>query len=456
MSEKTIYKNLPIVSAKCTGLDDLGQGVCKDNDNILFARGLLPGEEGEVQLRAVKGKVAFGDTIKVTKKSPDRVKCPFELTETGISDLGHLRYEKRLIYKQENIRNLIKKFTHLDIEVKPTIPCPLKDGFRNKIQRPVKYSAKEKKIVSGYYRINTHKLVEMEHCPIESKLSDIVLTNLLTILNKYNIQAYDEDSQVGLLRHILIRTSYNYQEALVTLVVTSFEIPNLDNIVKDLIDICPEVKSITLNLNKRRTNVILGMLDKVVYGDGHIKDSILGKTFIISAKSFYQTNPSLLDQLYGKAIEGLDLNGTETILDAYCGTGTIGICMADKAKRVVGVEIESSSYEDALTNAKNNHIKNINFHLDDATEYLQRTDEHFDCIVLDPPRKGTTPEFIKALIKNGPEKVAYISCDPATLARDLNLLKDDYSIVSVQGVDIFPASHHVETVVLLSRICSNN
>ena len=182
----------------------------------------------------------------------------------------------------------------------------------------------------------------MEHCPIESKLSDIVLTNLLTILNKYNIQAYDEDSQVGLLRHILIRTSYNYQEALVTLVVTSFEVPNLDNIVKDLIDICPEVKSITLNLNKRRTNVILGMLDKVVYGDGHIKDSILGKTFIISAKSFYQTNPSLLDQLYGKAIEGLNLNGTETILDAYCGTGTIGICMADKAKRVVGVEIESS------------------------------------------------------------------------------------------------------------------
>lgn len=443
--------NLPIVTAKCDDLDDLGQGVCREGDYILFARGILPGEEGQIQLREIKGKIAFGDTIKVTKKSPYRVKCPLELTETGISDLGHLRYDKRLEYKQHMIQDLIKKFAHIDVAVKPTAPCDLEEGFRNKIQRPVKKDVKTGKLISGYYRISTHKLIQMDECPIESPMSRKILSSLMNILNKYRIEAYDEDRETGLLRHILIRTSYNYEEALVTLVVTDFEVPNLNAIVKELIEECPQVKTVILNLNSRKTNVILGMFDRVVYGTGKIKDTILGNEFEISSKSFYQTNPSMLDKLYGAAIDGLQLDGTQTVLDAYCGTGTIGICFASKAKKVVGVEIENSSYEDAKVNARLNKLDNIQFILDDATEFMEKTDEKFDAIVLDPPRKGTTKEFIDAVFRINPKRVVYISCDPATLARDLNLFKARYNIESVQGFDMFPSSHHVETVVLLIR-----
>lgn len=449
--EKAVRHNLPIVEATCTGLDDLGQGVCKEKDNVLFARGLLPGEEGEVQLRSVKGKVAFGDTIKVLRKSPDRIKCPFELLETGISDLGHLKYEKRLEYKQKMIQDLIKKFAHLDIPVLPTLPCPVDEGFRYKIQRPVRYDVSKKKLVSGYYRINTHRLVEIEECPIESKLANKILLCLLDILNKYGITAYDEDKGEGLLRHILIRASYKFPEALVTLVVTDFAVPHLEEIIKELTSEFSEVKGVVLNLNKRKTNVILGLIDKLVFGQERIKDQILGKTFLISSRSFYQTNPVMLDKLYSSAIDSLNLTKEETVLDAYCGTGTIGICLADKVKQVTGVEIENSSYEDALENAKINGIKNVEFVLDDATEYMEKTKKKFDVVVLDPPRKGTTPEFIKALFRISPKKVVYISCDPSTLARDLNLFKKEYNIVSVQGVDMFPSSHHVETVVSMIK-----
>lgn len=450
--EKNKSKELPIVKASCQALDDLGQGVCKEGNNVLFARGLLPGEEGLVQVRDIKKNIAFGDTIKVTKKSPDRIKCPFELTETGISDLGHLKYEKRLVYKQETIQDLIKKFSGLNIKVLPTIPCPTQEGFRHKIQRPVRYDSKQGKLVSGYYRINSHKLVQMDSCPVESPLSGRIITSLLEILTRNGITAYDEDSQTGLLRHILIRTSYHYDEALVTLVVTSFDIPSIDNIAEEITKRIPEIKGIILNLNKRRTNVILGMIEKTVWGDCRIKDSILGKDFIISSRSFYQTNPILLDTLYKTAIDGLSLTGDEEVLDAYCGTGTIGICLSDKVKNVTGVEIENSSYEDALENAKINKVNNATFILDDATEFMEKTNKKFDVVVLDPPRKGTTEKFIKALFKINPEKVAYISCDPATLARDLGIFKSKYKITSVQGVDMFPTSHHVETVAVMSRI----
>lgn len=452
MMDRTIRHNLPIVQASCVGLDDLGQGICKEKDNILFARGLLPGEEGEVQLRAVKGKVAFGDTIKVTKKSPDRIKCPFELLETGICDLGHLRYEKRLEYKQKLIQDLIDKFAHLQIDVRPTIPCPVQEGFRYKIQRPVKYDVSKKKLVSGYYRIYTHRLVEIEDCPIENKLANNILLKLLALLNKYNIPAYEEDKGEGLVRHVLIRASYKYPEALVTVVVTDFAFPHLDEITKELALSFPQVQGVVLNLNKRKTNVILGLLDKLVYGKERIKDEILGKTFLISSRSFYQTNPIMLDKLYSCAIEALHLKGDEKVLDAYCGTGTIGICLADKVQDVTGVEIENSSYEDAKENASLNNVNNIEFILDDATEYMEKCQKTFDVVILDPPRKGTTKEFIRALFRIKPKKVVYISCDPSTLARDLNILKKEYRIVSVQGVDMFPSSHHIETVVSLERL----
>lgn len=442
---------LPVVQASCQSLDSLGQGVCKSRGNVLFVRGVLPGEEAQVQLASVKGNTAFGTLLRLLKKSPARIPCPKELLEAGVGDLGHLSYEERLLYKQRTIRDLLKRFAKLDVPVLPTIPCPVQEGFRNKIQRPVRKDPKTGRAVSGYYRVDTHRLIPMERCPVESPLAGEVLQEVMRLVDELGIPPYDEDSEEGLLRHVLIRTSHRFHEALLTLVVASRDVPSAGEIARKLMARCPEVKGVTLNVNPRRTNVILGMEDRLIAGREFIIDSILDRRFQISSRSFYQTNPYLVDALYQKVIDSLSLTGREEVLDAYCGTGTIALCLASKAKGVVGVELESSSYRDALENAKINGVTNASFALDDATEFMEKTRKKFDAIVLDPPRKGTTERFIKAVFQIRPTRVCYVSCDPATLARDLNLFKREYEILSAQGVDLFPTSHHVETVVAMRR-----
>lgn len=439
------------VELTCDGLDDMGRGVCHTADGVYFIAGLLPSEKCQAHIAYynAKKKLGFGEVAKLLSESSMRVKptCP-GFPYCGCA-LTHLDYEDRLKYKQETIHRLCLKFGRMDLNVLPTIPCPVRTGFRNKVQKPI--GGKKGDIKFGFYKPNSHCLVPCEYCESESELSRKISHEALLLLNKYGYEPYDEDTQNGQLRHILIKTSKAFEEALVTLVSTTLKLPHIEDFAKELAEKVPQIKGVILNLNSAVTNVILGVVEKVVYGVNEIHEQVLGKTFKISSKSFFQTNPYMVDTLYKTAIEALNLSGGEKILDAYCGTGTIGICMAEKADNVTGVEVEDSSVLDARANAKSNNIHNIYFHKHDATEFMLRTKGHFDIVVLDPPRKGTTPEFIDACIHMGPKKVAYISCDPSTLARDLKLFSKAYKVDFIRGVDMFPTTHHIETVAILSK-----
>lgn len=441
---KKFNGSLP-VELTCDGLDDMGRGVCHKDGVVYFIDGLLPGESCTAVIDYHHKDLQFGRVQRLLSSSPDRVKptCP-GYPYCGCS-FTHLAYPKRLAFKQEIVKRLIHKFGGLDLPVLPTVPCPEQKGFRNKVQKPVGY--KDGKLYCGFYKPNTHIIYPVEYCESESKLSGTISHELMALLNAYGYSAYNEDRGVGQIRHILIKTSYHYPEALVTIVSATKDLPKIHDLADELMDKVPEVKGVILNINPRATNVILGLEEINLAGVSQIKDKILGLDFKISSKSFFQTNPVLLDTLYSKAIEAAGLTGKERVLDAYCGTGTIGLCMAKKALNVTGVEIERSSYEDAKENAKLNGIKNVFFRNEDATEFILKTKGNYDVVVLDPPRKGTTPAFVKAVCRMAPKKVVYVSCDPSTLARDLKLFAEDYSIDSVQPVDMFPTTHHVETVV---------
>ena len=437
------------IELDCQALDDMGRGVCRTPDCTYFIEGLLPGEKCLATITHRRQRLGFGTVAKLLTTSPDRVKptCP-GYPYCGCS-LTHLAYDKRLKYKQETIRSLCLKFGGLDIPVLPTIPCPQLTGYRNKVQKPIGGSRGH--LVVGFYKPMSHTLVPCLACESESPLSQKICAALLPILNEAGYDPYDEDRGTGQLRHVLIKTSRAYDEALVTIVSADPQIEFLDQVAKRLVQAVPQVKGVVLNINTARTNVILGTREKRIWGDTKIREKVLGKDFTISSKSFFQTNPILLDTLYRTAIDAAMLTGKERVLDAYCGTGTIGLSMADHARNVTGVELERSSFEDAKFNARANGIKNAFFRNEDATEFMEMSKAKFEVVVLDPPRKGTTPQFIRAVEHKAPERVVYISCDPSTLARDLKMFNASYEIESVQGVDMFPGTHHVETVVAMHR-----
>lgn len=438
-----------VVEVRCEALDDMGRGVARESDRTFFVEGALPGELVRARVFSARKGLAFAETIAVLEGSPDRV----EPTCIGYPYCGcsltHLEYSRRLEFKRGVIAGLLKRFAGLDVEVLPTVPCPELTGFRNKVQKPVGGGRGHLKL--GFYKPMTHDLVPCVACESESPLSQRISAVLLDILNQAGYEPYHEDTGRGQLRHILIKTSRTFDEALVTIVSADPRIENLDLVAKRLCKEVSQVKGVVLNINTARTNVILGTRERLIYGQDRITERVLGKTFSISSKSFFQTNPVLLDTLYQTAIDCLQLTGTERVLDAYCGTGTIGICLADKARNVTGVEVERSSYQDAKLNAVKNKVHNIFLRNEDCTEFLEDTRAKFDAVVLDPPRKGTTKRFIDAVINLAPKRVVYISCDPSTLARDLALFSAAYDVESVQGVDMFPTTHHIETVAALVR-----
>lgn len=435
----------------CDGLDDMGRGVARDEEGVYFIEGLLPGEkcEAEITLAKPKKRLFFGRVAKLIEKSEYRVEptCP-GYPYCGCA-LTHLDYEQRLLFKQETIKRLCQKFGRLDLNVLPTLPCPVQTGFRNKVQKPV--GGVKGNVVLGFYKPNSHELSSCVACESESELSQKISAVLVDLLNKYEYVPYDEDRQTGQIRHVLIKTSKAFDEALVTLVSADSKLPSIEMFAQELVSRVPQVKGVVLNYNPEVTNVILGVRETVILGENEIKEKVLGKTFKISSRSFFQTNPYMIDTLYSTAIDSLGLTGNERILDAYCGTGTIGISMADKARTVTGVEVELSSYQDAKENAKANGLTNVFFRHEDATEFMLKTKAKFDVIVLDPPRKGTTPQFIRAAMRMKPKKIAYISCDPSTLARDLALFSAQYKVTFIRGVDMFPTTHHVETVCIMER-----
>ena len=440
---------------QCYDLSNEGKGVVKYNSIVGFVDNLLPGEKAEILITYLKKDIFYGKVINLIEQSPNRVKpqCAY-FHDCGGCSIMHLDYNFQLMYKQKKVQECLKRIGGIDIKVNPTLGMENPFCYRNKIQMPIKLS-KKGKVVSGFYKEKTHDIVPIETCEIENKKADKILTSIKFLMRKFRILPYDEDSRNGVVRHVLVRTSFHYEEIMVVLVTNVDAFPGRNDFIKELKKANPEITTVVQNINSRDTNVILGEKQRILFGKGFINDDLCGIKFKISPKSFFQVNPLQTEKLYSLAISLADIQPTDNVLDAYCGIGTIGLIASKKAKNVVGVEIVKEAIIDAINNAKNNNINNAYFYQGDAGEFI--VDQYkqgfkFDVVIMDPPRKGSDEAFLSTLIKTKPQKIIYVSCDPATLARDLKYLSNEYNIKSVNPVDMFPHTFHVETVVLMSKV----
>lgn len=435
---------------KIIDLNFEGIGIAKINGFPIFIENSLIHEEVKIKVIKVLKNYAIGIVIEFITTSKDRVEIKDKKgTWVGTMPLQHLSYEKQLILKQKQVKNVMSKIAKMShIEVLETIGCEDELGYRNKAQIPVREI--NGVLETGFYRKNTHTLIPIEDFMIQDKRIDEVILVVRNILRNLKIKAYDEENHTGLVRHICIRRGiYSSQ---VQVVIVAMEYFNQIELIKEaILNQCEDVVSIVLNINSKVTNVIMGNENIVIYGEDKIKDSILGYDFNISSKSFYQVNPKQTEVLYSKAIELANLNKDDVVLDAYCGIGTIGICVANKVKHVYGMEIVEDAIVMAKENTILNQISNITFEAGDAKEVMEKWNKiDFDVLIVDPPRKGLDKKFILESVKVKPKRIVYVSCNPATLARDLAIYEElGYEAQIVQPVDMFPQTAHVEVVCLL-------
>lgn len=375
--------------------------------------------------------------------------CPV-YKKCGGCDFQGVPYEEQLKKKEKQVRKLLAPYC----KVHPIIGMENPYHYRNKVHA-VFDRDRRGNAISGVYQKGTHIVVPVDRCMIEDEKADEIICSIRGLLKSFKIKTYDEDTGYGLLRHVLVRRGFASGEILVVLVTASPVFPSKNNFVRALRSLHPEITSIVQNVNGRGTSMVLGNQEKVLYGKGYIEDTLCGCTFRISPKSFYQVNPVQTEVLYGKAIELAGLTGKETVIDAYCGIGTIGLIASKKAKQVIGVELNKDAVRDAIANAKRNQIKNARFFCADAGKFMvDRAAEGMkaDVVFLDPPRSGSDETFLDCLARMRPEKVVYISCNPETLARDLGVLKKKgYEAKEAWAVDMFGWTEKTECIAILQR-----
>ena len=438
-----------IVKGTAVDLSSEGKGVVKYHNDIIFVDGLFPNEEADIEILYQRAGVYFGKVKKLYKLSKDRIQPRCKIcTSCGGCQYQQLDYKAQLKYKTKRVKEALTRIAHIDCNVLPCIGAEHPYNYRNKIQVPF---VKDKKgvVKFGFYKENSHIIMPIKECAIEDKRATPILWDIKLLLEEMNIPTYNEDNGKGILRYVLIRTSYHYEELMVVLVTTQMNFPGQRNFINELVFRHPEITTIVENVNSRHTNVILGNQEKVLYGPGHIKDDILSLTFEISASSFFQINPEQVEKLYTHALNLIDFNKKEVVLDAYSGVGTIGLIAARNAKKVISVEINKSAHKNAIENAKRNNIENIEFYCADAGEFISQYDGDIDILIMDPPRSGSDEKFLSTVINKKIKKIIYISCDPETLARDIKHLSSTYKVDYVQPVDMFSMTAHVETVACL-------
>lgn len=451
-----------------------GEGIGRVNGYTLFIKDALIGDRVEAKVMKAKKSYGYARLMRLIEASPDRVapKCPFA-RKCGGCQIQELSYEKQLAFKGEKVRGNLKRiggFSQelLDEVMEPIVGAADKSrsaapfGYRNKAQFPFG-TDRDGNPITGFYAGRTHDIIANTDCALGVPQNQEVLEKVLAFLKEYHLPSYDEKTGKGLLRHVLIRYGFRTGELMVCLVVNGDGIPHAEHLIDSLREI-KGMTSITLSPNKQQTNVIMGDSYKVLWGQGYITDYIGDVKYEISPLSFYQVNPVQTEKLYGLALEYAGLKGQETVWDLYCGIGTISLFLARKAKQVYGVEIVPQAIEDARRNAEKNSIDNAEFFVGKAEEVLPAYYEtyakehpgeraHADVIVVDPPRKGCDAELLETIVKMKPEKIVYVSCDSATLARDLKYLcGEGYELKRGRAVDMFPQTVHVETVVLMSRV----
>ena len=446
-------KKNQIVDLEITDLSYEAMGVAHDEGLTIFVTNALPGEIVSAKILKVKKNFAFAKIEKIKKESPDRVKIKLnQWVQTGLASLAHIKYDKQLEFKRNQVVNLLKKAHLDDVEVGETLPSPEQTGYRNKAQVPVREINGQLEI--GFFRRHSHDLVPLTNFFTTDPEIDRVLVAVRDILRKYRVPVYDEINHKGEVRYLDVRRSKATGEIMVILVCLHKDFPQLLGVAAEISQI-HGVSGLILNHNPKKTNVILGKKDYVVFGNDQITDKIGDLKFRISPQSFFQINSLQTPRLYDLAIKKADLKPSDVVIDAYSGIGTIGLSVAKHVKAVRGIEVVRDAIKDAKDNAKLNGINNAKYYLGKAEEIMPRWAKQglkTDVVFVDPPRKGLTPEFIDATVKTGPEKVVYISCNPATMVRDLQLFQEQgYEFDRIDPVDMFPQTPHVEAVTVLTK-----
>lgn len=426
-----------------------GGGVARIDGMAVFVKGGIVGEACVIEVEHVGHRAAWAHIARLLEPSPGRVvpDCPHFGT-CGGCQLRHMDYETELAFKRQKVADALKRIGGLDVDVPPVLGAAEISQYRNKAQFPVGPGPKV-----GFFRERSHTVVDVDDCTLQSPAANALAAALRRWMQEYHVPAYDERARKGLIRHLFVRSSAA-GESLAAVIINGSSLPHEAELVEALRAAAPPLVGIVLNENRRDTNVIFGGGWRTLWGADTLQDALRGVTFRLSVPAFYQVNHAQTEILYALAEEFAALTGKEALLDLYCGTGTIGLTMASKCRSLLGAEIVPQAVEDAAANAAANGITNARFVCADAAAVaaeLARTSEAIDVAMVDPPRKGLAPEVVENLLTIAPKRIVYVSCDPATLARDLKLLAPAYEVKRVQAVDLFPRTFHVETVVKLER-----
>lgn len=442
-----------IYEAVITDYTTEGQGIAHIEGITVFIPNAIAGERVKVRIETLRKTWAAGKITEILEKSPHRVnrECPVAKL-CGGCNFWHMDYQEELRLKAQRVQTCLNRLAGEQLTQMPILAAPTCHGYRNKAQYPV--SSKKGRAYAGFFRAGTHDVVENSRCLILPRETDLVKDTVIDYVNQYRISTYDEENHRGLLRHIYVRRGAVSGQILVCLVVNGEGLPHAEQLVEELKKI-PGFTTLVLSVNTRKGNAVLGDRFITLYGPGFIEDTLCGLNFRLSPRSFYQVNHHQAQRLYQTAIDQAGITKKDTVLDLYCGVGTITLAMAASAGRVLGVEVIPQAVEDARDNARRNGIQNAQFFCGDAGQAaleLEKQGIHPDVITVDPPRKGLNADTIEAICRMSPRRLVYVSCDPATLARDVSALKDrGFHLQSAQAADLFPRCAHVETVVLLSK-----
>lgn len=430
-----------------------GEGIAKIDDFTIFIDGAIKGEKCKILIVKVNKSFAFGKLLEVIKKSEARQEPDCKTYKRcGGCSLRHMKYEETLNLKKDMVQNLVNKTLDIKLKVNDVIGMDKPYNYRNKLQYPVGLD-KNGKPVMGVFAKRTHEIIEIENCLIQNEEAEKVAKEIFKFIKDNKITVYNETTREGVIRHIIVKIGVKTNEIMCVIVSNKENFNKEQELVKDVVSKFPNVKTIIKNINSKNTNVILGQKNIVLYGNGYIYDKLGEYTFKISANSFYQTNPIQTEKLYNKAIEYADLNRDDILCDLYCGIGTIGIFASNKVKKVYGIEIVEEAIEMAKDNSKINNVENIEFIAGDVEkafkELIERKNVTPTAIIVDPPRRGLDETTINQILKLDVRKFVYISCNPATMVRDIKLLESKYEVKEIQPVDMFPFTSHVECVSVL-------
>ena len=430
-----------------------GQGIAHIEGCAVFIPNAIAGERVKVRIEVAKKNWAAGKIVEILEKSPHRVnrECPVAKL-CGGCDFWHMDYAEETRLKADRVKTCLNRIGGERLETMPILAAPTCHGYRNKAQYPV--SQKKGRAFAGFFRAGTHDVVENERCLILPEESDRVKDAVIDYVNQFRVSVYDETSHTGLLRHIYVRRGAVSGQILVCLVINGSRIPKAESLIERLKKV-PGFTTLVLSVNTKKGNAVLGDEFITLYGPGYIEDTLCGLNFRLSPRSFYQVNHHQAQRLYDAAIAQAEITKNDTVLDLYCGVGTITLCLAKAAGKVIGVEVIEQAVADAKDNAKRNGIENAEFFCGDAGQAaleLEKQGVKADVVVVDPPRKGLNADTIEALARFAPRRIVYVSCDPATLARDVALLKEKgYALKNAMACDLFPRCSHVESIVCLTR-----